>query len=154
MPLTFALPLYLTDFLKCRIRPESQKDSQNCGRKKFGGPAFTLPALSITMVDYSLRTGHRPHADRNPTRGRYLPAKSHAAPKVKKALRLTEALKACSFLVFGLSPALVNGELKAGCGLTGRWRHRLLRELTGHRKLAFHVPAMACLCAGVRSFTT
>jgi hypothetical protein len=58
-------PLYLTGFLKRRIRPESQKDSQNCGRKKIRQAAFTVFALTTPMVDFWLQTAHQPKATQN-----------------------------------------------------------------------------------------
>jgi hypothetical protein len=54
--------------------------------KKYDDPAFTTPALSITMVDYSLQTVRLPYVNRKLTHERYLPAMSDHAPKVKKVL--------------------------------------------------------------------
>jgi hypothetical protein len=54
------LPLYLTGFWESRIRPESQKITQKVAGKKYDDPAFTLPSLTKTMVDFPLQAA-RPH---------------------------------------------------------------------------------------------
>jgi hypothetical protein len=57
--------LYLTGFYESRIRPESQKITQKVAGKKYEVCAFTLSALSILMVDFSLQTAQQPQATEN-----------------------------------------------------------------------------------------
>ncbi len=59
------VPLYLTDFLKRRIRPKSRKNLQNYGRKKFRETAFTVFELTIFMVDFALQAAHSPQVTEN-----------------------------------------------------------------------------------------
>jgi len=59
------LPLYLTGFLESRIRPESQKITQKVAGNKYDDSPFTLFALSMLMVDFSLQTVPLPSATEN-----------------------------------------------------------------------------------------